>query len=125
MTTKSGMLSWWPETIELAPSAEGLYYYDFTQSTKRQEELQHNTIIVVDTVENLTRNYMKRELDGADEARRLYVTIGRPSEEVFELLIQRRKLLSNPVKIKDFRNGLRIYGKDLGSVGKQKQCWNV
>lgn len=58
----------------------------------------------------------KRELSGADQARRLYVIMGRPSEESFELMIKKGKIINNLVTIMDFRNAKKVYGKDLGTI---------
>ena len=58
----------------------------------------------------------KREIEGADVARRIYVTLGRPSQDVFESTIHKGSIINNPVTITNYRNALRIYGKDLGSI---------
>jgi hypothetical protein len=60
--------------------------------------------------------FYEREIDQADQARRLYVIMGRPSDESFELIIKKGKILNNPVMITDFQNAIKIYGKDLGAL---------
>ena len=72
--------------------------------------------MVIDTVDDLKRNFTKREIAAADVARRMYVTLGRPSPDSFENIIRRGQILNNPVTISDYRNALTIYGKDLGSI---------
>ena len=63
---------------------------------------------------------MKRENERADVARRMYVTLGRPSQGVFESIIRIGSIINNPVTIIDYQNALRLYGKDLGSIkGRQ------
>jgi len=49
-----------------------------------------------------------------DEARRLYVIMGRPPKVDFLQMLKKGKLLENPVRIEDFNNAERVYGKDLG-----------
>jgi hypothetical protein len=60
--------------MEFVPSPSGLYYYDFNTSMKRQ--IKYQTSMVVNSVEELQRNYI-------EEARRLYVIMGRPSKADF------------------------------------------
>ena len=55
---------------------------------------------------------MKREIEGADLARRMYVTLGRPSQDVFESIIRKGSIINNPVTITDYQNALRIYNQD-------------
>jgi hypothetical protein len=70
--------------IEFEPSIEGLYYYDFNKSFERHAT---KNSLVVNAVEELQRKYTRREVEGADRARRLYVIVGRPSEDAFKLMI--------------------------------------
>jgi hypothetical protein len=42
--------------------------------------------------------------------------MGRPSTADFLKMIKRRKLLENPVRMEDFNNAEKVYGKDLGVV---------
>jgi hypothetical protein len=62
--------------------------------------------------DELKRNFMKREIEGADLARRMYVTLGRPSQGVFESIIHKGSIINNPVTITDYQNALRIYNQD-------------
>jgi hypothetical protein len=71
-------------------------------------------IMIVTTVEEIKRNFMKKEVEAAGEARRLYVIMGRPSQKVFEEMIKKGKLINNPVTVQDYRNAMKIYGEDLG-----------
>jgi hypothetical protein len=66
--------------IQFIPSKEGLYYYDFNDSI---EWSKSHSVMIVESVEQLKRNYNKREIEAAEKARRLYVTMERPSEESF------------------------------------------
>lgn len=75
----------------------------------------HNTMVVA-AVDELRRNYTVREVKQMDEARRLYVIMGRPSKADFFKMIKRGKILDNPVRMEDFNNAEKVYGKDLGVV---------
>jgi hypothetical protein len=72
--------------------------------------------MIVNTVEDVKRNFTKREVEDADKARRMYVTMGWPSNEAFELMIKKGKILNTPITVMDYRNALQIYGKDLGCI---------
>ncbi len=108
--------------LEFVPSKEGLYYYDFLNSVKRRKELipieiaetREERTMLIQTMEEIKRNFTRRELDAVEEARRLYVIVGRPSKKTFEDMLQRGWIMNNPVTITDFRNALMIYGEDLG-----------
>jgi hypothetical protein len=70
--------------------------------------------MVVKTVEEIKRNFTKREVEAAEQARRLCVIMGRPSGQTFVRVIRQGLVLNNPVTIQDYRNALQIYGEDLG-----------
>jgi hypothetical protein len=96
--------------MKFVPSKEGLYYYDFKISLMRhQEKNVTQNAMVVTTVNELRRNYTARELKQIDEARRLYVIMGRPSKADFLKMIKKGKVLENPVRMEDFSNAEKIY----------------
>jgi hypothetical protein len=101
--------------MEFVPSSDGLYNYDFNTSVMRHQEKTQNTM-VIETVDELRRNYTARELKQLDEARRLYVIMGRPSRAYFQQMLRKGKLLDNPVRVEDFLNAEKVYGKDLGVI---------
>jgi pyruvate/2-oxoacid:ferredoxin oxidoreductase alpha subunit len=63
---------------------------------KRHQDSLKKTM-VVDMVEEIQRNYSPRELEGANNARRLYVIMGGQSEETFKLTLKKGLVLNNPV----------------------------
>jgi hypothetical protein len=65
--------------MEFVPSTSGLYYYDFNISVTRHKDKSLQNTMMVETVEELRQNYTARELKQMDDARRLYVIMGRPS----------------------------------------------
>jgi hypothetical protein len=110
-------------TFEFIPSPDGLYYYDFSNCVKQYKNILENQyLMVIDTVDDLKRNFTKREITAADVARRLYVTLGRPSQDSFENIIHRGQILNNPITISDYRNALTIHGKNLGSIKGKTIC---
>jgi hypothetical protein len=117
--------------MEFRPSDAGLYYYDFEESRRRTRQRQQidkekqTLAMVVDTVEEKQRNFTKREIEGAEAARRLYVIVERPGKKTFEHMVRSGLLLNNPITIQDYKNARVIYGEDLGVLKgktvKQKQ----
>ena len=74
------------------------------------------------TVEGMKRNFTKKEIELADEARRLYVILGRPSQKFFEDMIEKGKIVNNSVTVQDYQNALQMYGTHLGVLkGKRLQ----
>jgi hypothetical protein len=98
--------------IEFGPSTKGLYHYDFTKSIMRHAQ----KTMVVNTVTELQRKYTRRGVEGADKARRLYVIVGRPSNDTFKMMLEKGLVLNNPVTVTDYENALSIYGNDLGVI---------
>ena len=72
--------------------------------------------MIVNTVEELQRNYTRREREGADRERRLYAVVGRPSSETFRDMLNRGLILNNPVTENDYKNAISINGKDMGTT---------
>jgi hypothetical protein len=42
--------------------------------------------------------------------------MGRPSDDAFESMIKKGKICNNPVTAIDYKNAVKIYGKELGTV---------
>jgi hypothetical protein len=78
--------------------------------------LKNQTTMVVNSVGELRRNYTEKELKRIEEARRLYVIMGRPSKADFFGMITKGKLLDNPVTVTDYNNAEKIHGTDLGVI---------
>ncbi len=55
--------------LKFIPSNEGLYYYNFHQSVCRQTESKQEHAMVIRTVEEVKRNFSKREVEDTEEAR--------------------------------------------------------
>ena len=100
--------------MEFRPSPEGLYYYDFNTSINRQQRGEQT--MVVESVEELPRNYTETEIKRSETARRLYVVMGRPLKADFQKMLQKGKIRDNPVVMEDYNIAEKIYGKDLGII---------
>jgi hypothetical protein len=57
---------------------------------------------------------MKKVIEMANEARRLYVIVRRPSNKAFKGMLKGGKLVNNSVAVQEYKNALRMYGVDLG-----------
>ncbi len=71
---------------------------------------------MIKTVEGVQREFTKREIEHAEEARRLYVIVGRPSQKSFEEILTSGKLMNNMVTIQDYKNALEMFGTNLGAL---------
>ena len=67
----------------------------------------------VSTVADNHAAFTRRELEGADRARQLYRTIGRPSQRQFEAILDRGSILNCPITKADAQCTNIIYGPDL------------
>ena len=92
----------------------GLYYYDARSTNNSQRDKE--AIVMINTVENNMKGFTAREVKGANEARKLYQIVGRPSELNFKNMIKFNLLHNCPVTLEDVANALQIYGKDIGAV---------
>jgi hypothetical protein len=55
-------------TFDFIPSKEGLYFYDFMNTVKRNKEIDASHVKMVETVDDIKRNFSKREIENADLA---------------------------------------------------------
>lgn len=116
--------------MEFVPSKEGLYHYKFLQSINRQRNVPPAAIqapvttapsaaiqapvMMVQTVEEIKRNFSKREVENAEEARRLYVIVGRPGRNICKEILRKGNLINNAMTVQDYRNIYKFMVKILG-----------
>jgi hypothetical protein len=64
--------------IEFTPSVDGLHHCNFSKSIEWEKNMKKEMekMMMIEMVENIKRNFMKRELETADQARRLYMILG-------------------------------------------------
>ena len=72
--------------------------------------------VVVSTVEENIKGLTKREVEQAKLARQLQIRLGYPSVSDILEGIKNGRILNSPVLKQDFKNAIRIWGKDLGSI---------
>ena len=89
----------------------GLYL--LSPSTNHSNRAPTPSYSCVTTVADNRGGFTRRELEGADQARRLYCTIGRPSQRKFEAILDRGSILNCPVTKADAQRANIIYGPDL------------
>jgi hypothetical protein len=66
--------------------------------------------------------WTKRQIDAADEARRIYRIAGRPSEEEFEWYLRSNFIRNSPITPDDAKRALAIYGPDVATLkGKTRR----
>jgi hypothetical protein len=100
--------------VEFKPKGK-LYVWDCDSNSK--PKVQHSNInntALVQTVEDNLRNFTKREIKLAEEARDLQIRLGYPSVYEMAKLIRDGKI--QEVSINDLDNAFKIWGKDLGSL---------
>ncbi|GAX20129.1 hypothetical protein FisN_17Lu131 [Fistulifera solaris] len=67
----------------------------------------------VTTVEANKKLFTTRQVQQADEARRLYRIVGRPGMRAFEAWLRKNRVHNCPVTVDDARRAIAIYGPDI------------
>ena len=95
----------------------GLYYFD-TAAPTTQPNLTSlsQDYLFLNTVAINKGAYTRREIEGADKARVLYKKIGRPSEQAFVEILQKKLIRNCPVTPDDAKRALQIYGPDIATL---------
>ena len=92
----------------------GLYYYDptTTKSTKKSV----NSYSFIQTVEENKSHFTRREIEGADKARRLYRLLGRPNWNKFLRALNNNRIRNCPVTAADAKRAMFIYGREVAKI---------
>jgi hypothetical protein len=93
----------------------GLYYYDASAITN-DTRTPVTDYCFVQTVQANKRMFHRREIEGADRARNLYVKLGRPSQQHFEHLLANHLINNCPVTADDAKRAITIYGPDPATL---------
>jgi hypothetical protein len=91
----------------------GLYVYDPAFNDTNTPVTAYTMLT---TVADNKKLYTPRDVTKADEARRLYRLLGRPSESSFMRLLTHNFLLNCPVTPLDAKRALAIYGPDVATL---------
>ena len=90
----------------------GLYVYDATQDLNHPK---HQFTFIQTVAQNKT-NFSATEISKAEHARRLYITLGRPSLRTFRWMLLHKKIKNSTLLPKDADNAEIIFGPDIGSL---------
>ena len=96
--------------IKFVRSNNGLHYYDIITNNNRKE------FSMLQTAQQNKGMFNKRELTAADEAIKMYQTIGRPGYQVFYDSMQRGLIKNCKITAQDAKNAFTIYGPDEGAL---------
>lgn len=92
-------------------SPSGLYYYDATYELSRPR-----AYTFLHSVEANRSIYTRRQLAGADKAKRLYELVGWPSAATFIKMVQTNQLKNCPVTVEVAKRAARIYGPNIAAL---------
>ena len=95
----------------------GLYYYDASVNKRTNNTNEDvSTYCFVETVANNKKLFTRRELESAEQARQLYIKLGRPGQQLFESILSKNLIRNCPVTAEDAKRAAFIYGPELYSL---------
>ena len=97
--------------LSFVEHTNGLYL--LSPSTNHSNRVPTPSYSCVTTVADNRGAFTRQELEGADQARRLYHTIGHPSQRKFETILDHGSILNCPVTKADAQRANISYGPDL------------
>jgi hypothetical protein len=71
---------------------------------------------LVETVSQNLAKFTKREVERAEEARKLFSVLGRPSVKDFISSVRNNIIKNCPISVEDISRAISIWGNDLGAV---------
>ena len=86
----------------------GLHYYDPRD--------QSGTFTFVETVRDNKTLFTKRQIKGAEKARRLYKCLSHPSMDDFKWALRTNCIKESPVTVNDAIIAEKIYGPDIAAL---------
>jgi hypothetical protein len=101
-------------TMIFTEFSSGLYYHDTAKTHNTNSTNTAYTLL--NTVAGNKTLFTRREIEGADKARKLYQQLGRPSESFFQKILSQRMIINCPVTADDAKRALVIYGPDLATL---------
>jgi len=103
--------------------AMGLYVYDTSaKSLKVNYDNNHNLLntsydyLFINTVDSLSSEFTKREIEEAKRARLLYINLGRPSMSKFIRLLSNNNIADCPVRPEHARRAQYVFGPDVAGL---------
>ena len=101
-------------TMKFVEHDNGLYYYDGIHH--KSPPMDTNDFSFVQTVHKNKKMFSRRELEGADKARDLYIKLGRPSQAQFQHMLSHHMIPDCPVTADDAKRAITIYGPDVATL---------
>lgn len=92
------------------PTEKGLY------ASQLLADHGDGDVIMVNTVDENKKSFTKREIRRAEAARRLQITIGRPTDKQLNDILDQNHLYGCDVRSQDVNNARKIFGPDVGSL---------
>lgn len=96
-------------------SANGLFYHDSSKNAPPSPSVPKETSLV-QTVKGNEAAFTHRQVSQARLARKLYITMGRPSYADFVAFIRANQLNNCPIDVDDANRSLTIYGPDIATI---------
>ena len=98
--------------IQFKECADGLYYWDAGNNNDfdKSKSVVTPYLNFVQTVKSNKSYYSKRDIQGADKARKTQEQLGWPSDSTFERIIMKNHIINCPITINDVRRAQHIYG---------------
>jgi hypothetical protein len=94
----------------------GLYYYDAANKNNNHSSTQVEGYLFLNTVAQKKAQYTRREIEGAEKARRLQRLIGDPSEQHYDDILQNNRVRNCPFTNDDSKRALNIWGPVVHSL---------
>jgi hypothetical protein len=88
----------------------GLYYYDAAAVQDNHSSQQVDAYLFLNTVASKKAQYTRREIEGAENARKLHRLIGDPSEKDYDDILQNNRVRNCPLTADDAKRALNIWG---------------
>lgn len=96
-----------------AEHESGLYLHDVLAAPSNPTSPSVTAYSYLHTVADNKSKFTKRQVEAADEARKLYRLLGRPSMDRFLLALNKGQLNNCPLTAEDAKRAEFIYGKDV------------
>ena len=93
-----------------------LVYFDRSNSGLCYHNTNNRHMSLVQTEEENSLQYSKRDYENAKKARKIYETLGYPSKDDFKNLIKNNMLYNCPITISDIETAEDIFGPDIGAL---------
>ena len=105
--------------IEFKMLRNGLYFFDAKNglaSVTAKNAITFYPYNFAQIVSENKKNFTRREIQGADDAKELYKSIGMPSYAKFFSLLQSNFFRNCPVTLGDAKRCIKIYGKEIAAM---------